>query len=83
MCPGLPWHIASQLDSTESEAMRAKVAAAAVLILVAAAVAADKPKALYKVTRLSVSEVGISCLNGGDPAGKKIGDTVIMSCGKQ
>ena len=38
------------------------------------------PKALYKVTKLSQSQVGISCLNGADPTGRKIGDLVIMSC---
>lgn len=36
----------------------------------------------YKVTRLSTKEVGISCLNGGDPTGTKLGETLIISCGK-
>jgi len=39
-------------------------------------------KANYKVTRLSSNEVGISCLNGADPTGRKIGDTLILSCGR-
>lgn len=36
----------------------------------------------YKVSRLSTKEVGISCLNGGDPTGTKLGETLIISCGK-
>jgi hypothetical protein len=44
--------------------------------------AADRPKPIYKITRLTTTQVGISCLNGADPTGRKIGDMVIMSCGK-
>lgn len=32
--------------------------------------------------RLSSGEIGITCANGGDPTGQKIGDTLIISCGK-
>lgn len=39
-------------------------------------------KANYKVTRLSANEVGVSCTNGADPSGSKVGDTVILSCGE-
>lgn len=60
--------------------MRIRILAATVLLIAAIAAYADKPKAIYKVTRLSVSQVGISCLNGADPTGNKVGDMVIMSC---
>jgi hypothetical protein len=55
---------------------------ASALLCALCSAATDKPKPIYKITRLSVTEVGISCLNGADPTGRKIGDTVIMSCGK-
>lgn len=48
-------------------------------VLALAAVAATKT--ICQVKRLSTSEVGISCANGADPTGTKIGDTVIISCG--
>jgi hypothetical protein len=54
--------------------------AIAVLILSVLALATEKEKALYKIIRLSPTQVGISCLNGADPTGRKIGDVVIMSC---
>jgi len=46
------------------------------------AYAKDKVEYIYKLSRLSEREVGISCLNGGDPTGTKVGDTLIISCGK-
>jgi hypothetical protein len=46
------------------------------------AYAQAKTKYIYKLSRLSESEVGISCQNGGEPAGTKVGDTLIISCGK-
>jgi hypothetical protein len=55
----------------------------ATLLLLGTGYAADKPKNIYKVTHLSTTEVGISCLNGADPTGRKFGDVVIMSCGKE
>lgn len=45
--------------------------------------AGSAPKPIYKITRLSSTEVGISCTNGADPTGRKVGETVIMSCGKE
>ena len=53
-------------------------------LLMAGIVGADcaKPKPIYKVTKLGLSEVGISCTNGADPTGQKIGDTLIISCGQ-
>lgn len=56
---------------------------AALILLCVLCTAADRPKPIYKVTRLSITEVGISCLNGADPTGSKHGDMVIMSCGKE
>jgi hypothetical protein len=50
------------------------------VLLTTLAFAAERSKALYKVTRLSPTQVGISCLNGADPTGRKVGDIVIMSC---
>lgn len=56
----------------------------AALLLVGSAVSADtaRPKPIYKVSKLSMTEVAISCNNGGDPTGRKIGDTLIISCGE-
>ena len=58
--------------------------ALALILLSLAAVASNTPRepSMYKVTRLSPTELGIHCLNGGDPTGKKIGDTLIISCGR-
>lgn len=56
-------------------------ALALTLILVGIAIAGEQ-KALYKLTRLSPTEVGIYCTNGGDPTGNKVGNTLIISCGK-
>lgn len=50
--------------------------------LVSAMYGAERIKAMYKITRLSTTEVGISCTNGADPTGTKFGDTTIISCGK-
>jgi hypothetical protein len=56
----------------------------ALLLLCALCVAAEeRQKSIYKITRLSTTEVGISCLNGADPTSKKFGNVVIMSCGKE
>lgn len=52
------------------------------IMLIEASAQSVRPKPLYKVTRLSLTEVGISCPgNGADPTGTKVGDTVIISCG--
>lgn len=60
--------------------MKTLTAVLAILILAGIAIAAEQ-KAIYKLTRLSPTEVGIYCTNGGDPTGKKIGNTLIISCG--
>ena len=53
-----------------------------VVILAALALAAAAAsKYTCQVKRLSGNEVGISCANGADPTGTKVGDTVIISCG--
>jgi len=41
-----------------------------------------QPKPNYRVTRLSANAVGVSCLNGGDPTGRKVGDVLILTCGE-
>lgn len=51
--------------------------------LVSVMYGAERIKAMYKITRLSTTEVGISCTNGADPTGTKFGDTTIISCGKE
>ena len=61
--------------------MKIAIALAAMLAVVAA-IHGDAPKANYKVMHLSPTQVGVSCLNGGDPTGNKIGDLLIISCGR-
>lgn len=39
-----------------------------------------KPKPAYKVTKLSLLDVGISCLNGVDPISHVYGNVLIVSC---
>ncbi len=39
-------------------------------------------KYIANTKRLSSTEIAISCANGGDPTGTKIGNTLIISCGK-
>ena len=52
----------------------------AMLMLAVPTMAGDKPKPNYKVTRLSVEQVAISCVSGGEPTGYKHGDVLIISC---
>lgn len=67
--------------------MRKRNLTISILFVLALAVGAIaeriKLEPVYKVTRISNTEVGIACMNGADPTGKKIGNTVIMSCGKE
>jgi len=51
------------------------------LILMGLALGTES-KYVLNYKRLSTREIGISCANGGDPAGTKVGDTLIISCGK-
>ena len=55
----------------------------AVAALFAGMAFAAERHSIIKVTHMSTTEVGIACLNGADPTGTKIGDTVIMSCGRE
>lgn len=52
------------------------------VLLLGSLTATDKPKSVIHVSHLNLMTVGISCLNGADPTGEKVGDVVIMSCGK-
>lgn len=61
--------------------MRILIGLTAVLILAVAGLAAEV-KTIYKVHRFNASEIGISCQNGADPTGRKVGDIVIISCGR-
>ena len=51
------------------------------LMIGSAAIASERAKNVYKTTHLSTTQVGISCQNGADPTGRKIGDLLIISCG--
>ena len=42
-----------------------------------------KPKPNYKVTKISIQDVGVSCLNGQPPDVQKLGHTVVVSCDAQ
>lgn len=53
----------------------------ATIVLALALAAGAASKNICQVKRLSTNEVGISCANGADPTGVKIGETVVMSCG--
>jgi hypothetical protein len=54
-----------------------------ILILTTFALAADKVKSVYKVTRLSPTVLGVSCPgNGGDPAViRNVSGVLLISCG--
>lgn len=52
----------------------------AILLLVTLAWTAEA-RYILNAKRLSSTEVGITCANHGDPAGTKIGETLIISCG--
>jgi hypothetical protein len=51
-------------------------------LILASAIAGAESKYILGVKRLSTSEIGISCANGGDPTGQTVGGTLIISCGK-
>ncbi len=52
-----------------------------VTLLLTAALAAEQ-KYVLNAKRLSSTEFALVCNNGGDPTGTKIGNTLIISCGK-
>lgn len=39
-------------------------------------------KYICKVTHLGTNDAAITCLNGADPTGNKVGSVLIISCGK-
>lgn len=54
----------------------------AVALLAGIAYAGERMTTVYKLTKLSPTEVAIYCTNGGDPAGNKVGETLVISCGR-
>lgn len=56
--------------------------ALAVVSLIPSGAQSERPKVVCKSTRLGPMAVAIVCLNGADPTGHKLGDTLIISCGK-
>jgi hypothetical protein len=58
------------------------IAVFTLLVATVAVFAADKPKNIYKLFHLSTTEIGITCQNRADPTGRKVGELVIISCGK-
>jgi hypothetical protein len=58
------------------------VAASLVILFAVAVFAGEKPKNVYKLFHFSPTEIGITCQNGADPTGRKVGELVIISCGK-
>ena len=42
----------------------------------------EKPKPLFHTFKLSQTEVGVNCVNGGKPSVKELGSLVIVSCAK-
>lgn len=52
----------------------------ALLLLQFAVATGGKPKSVIHVVHLSPTSVGITCENGADPTGTKVGETVIVSC---
>lgn len=63
--------------------VRKVIVVTVVMLGVAAAVWGTTMKSLYKVSRLSQTDVAIGCLNGGDPTGRMYGDVLIISCGSR
>lgn len=44
--------------------------------------APNRPKSVVKTSHLGPNAVAITCLNGADPTGQKVGSVLIISCGK-
>ena len=42
----------------------------------------EKPKPLFHTFKLSQTEVGVNCVNGGAPSVKTLGSLVVVSCAK-
>ncbi len=54
---------------------------AAILILAAFALGTES-KWVLNYKRLSTRQVAITCANGGDPTGTKVGDVLVIDCGR-
>lgn len=54
----------------------------AVLLLAGISYAGERMTTIYKLTRMSPSEVSIFCTTGGDPTGIKVGNSLVISCGR-
>ena len=52
------------------------------VVFVGSLAAQRAEKYICKSTHLGVNAVAITCLNGADPTGTKVGNTLIISCGK-
>jgi hypothetical protein len=63
--------------------MKKVLFAVCTIALLVSVAAADKPKNVYKTFHFTTTEVGITCLNGADPTGRKMGDILIISCGTE
>ena len=61
--------------------MKTLITLAAVIALAQVSGTAES-KNILSGKRLSTTEVALSCSNGADPTGRKIGNTVIISCGR-
>ena len=55
-----------------------------VLLAIGIAIEPTQAESKYVLSskRLSSTEVALSCSNGADPTGQKVGQTVIISCGR-
>jgi hypothetical protein len=56
--------------------------ALAVVSLIPSGAQSERPKNICKATHLGIYTVAISCTNGSDPTGRKLGETLLISCGK-
>lgn len=52
------------------------------LTLLASSVTASESKVVCKTSRLGPYAVAITCTNGSDVTGRKLGDVLVISCGK-
>jgi hypothetical protein len=52
----------------------------AAIALTAASAVAQRAKTIYKVSKLSETQVGVSCTNGADPTVRRIGDILVVAC---
>lgn len=62
--------------------MRRNLILLSIVLLAGSLDASDKPKAIYKILRISTTELGIVCQNGADPTGRKLGQLLVISCGQ-